>query len=213
MSQATPDSDVDRRLLAVVLTSALVALLGAYWASGKVRPTTSPGEALWLTNFALTSSTGRLVTREDLSNRFLVVNFVFTSCSLSCLDVSRNMARIQTLLAGQDDVRLVSFTVDPRSDTPSVLAKFGDRFGADTNRWLLLTGEKARVYGVIETSFLRRSDDPRWSGMPGGFMNADRIAVVDTRGQVRGFFDGMRSGTPVEVTNLIGQLRRHLHDS
>ena len=64
------------------------------------------------------------------------------------------MAQIQQLTTNQPDVRLVSLTVDPRDDTPAVLAKYGERFGADTNRWLLLTGDRTTLYGLIGASFL-----------------------------------------------------------
>jgi protein SCO1 len=193
-----------------MIVAALVGLVGGLWASKKLRPPSVADSPRYLIDFALTDRTGRTVTRAELTNQFLVVNFVFTSCSVSCLQVNRHMTQIQELVARQNDVRLVSFTVDPRTDTPSVLAKFARQFGADTNRWLLLTGEKAMVHSVIETSFLGRSTDPVWSAMPGGFMHADQIAVVDPRGQVRAFFDGMKSSTPHEVTNIIASLRREI---
>jgi hypothetical protein len=43
------------------------------------------------------------------------------------------------------------------SDTPPVLAKWGARFGADTNRWRLLTGEKTVLHGLIAKVFWRRT--------------------------------------------------------
>jgi protein SCO1 len=190
-----------------MIVAALVGVGGGLWASKRFSSASPPDSPRYLVDFTLTDRTGRTVTRAELTNQFLVVNFVFTSCSVSCLQVNRHMARIQQLAASQEDVRLVSFTVDPRTDTPSVLAKFANQFGADTNRWLLLTGDKAHLYSVIDTSFLRRSDPTQWNPMPGGFMHADCIAVVDPRGQVRAFFDGMKTGTPHEVTNLIAQLR------
>ena len=194
-----------------MIGAALVGSLGGFWASKTLRPPSVSDARRQLSDFVLTDRTGRPVTRAELTNQFLVVNFVFTSCSVSCLEVNRHMAQIQELVAGQNDVRLVSFTVDPRTDTPSVLAKFARQFGADTNRWLLLTGDKAVVYSVIETSFLNRSSDPLSSAMPGGFMHADRIAVVDPRGQVRAFFDGRKSSTPRDVTRTIASLRNEKH--
>jgi protein SCO1 len=196
--------------MAVMIIAALVGMAGGFWASKKLRPAAVSGSPRFLIDFTLTDRTGRSVTRAELTNQFLVVNFVATSCSVSCLQVNRHMARIQELVAGQSDVRLVSFTVDPRTDTPGVLAKFASQFGADTNRWLLLTGDKASLGAVVETSFLGRSADPAGSAMPGGFLHADQIAIVDPRGQVRAFFNGMKSGTPHDVTNTIASLRREM---
>src|SRR5580692_6362932 len=96
-----------------------------------------------LVDFSLTDSDGRLVTRADLDGKFVVVDFLLTSCNVTCPAVNRQMVQIQQLTTNQPDVRLVSITVDPRDDTPAVLQKYGQTFGADTNRWLFLTGEKA----------------------------------------------------------------------
>jgi cytochrome oxidase Cu insertion factor (SCO1/SenC/PrrC family) len=89
----------------------------------------------WL-DFSLTDRTGRNVARAELDGKFLVVDFLYTSCSLTCPVVNRCMAQIQQLTTNQPDVKLVSLTVDPRDDTVEALAKYGERFGADTNRWL-----------------------------------------------------------------------------
>jgi len=111
------------------------------------------------------------------------------------------------LVAGQDDVRLVSLTVDPRTDTPPVLAEFGIKFGADTNRWFLLTGDKDPLYELIETSFLQREPLTADNLMPGGFVGVERIALVDPAGNVRRYFDGMKKTTPKALVEVLNQLR------
>jgi len=75
------------------------------------------------------------------------------------------MAEIQQLTATNADVRLVSLTVDPRSDTPPVLAKWGARFGADTNRWCFLTGSKTVLHGLIAKSFLVQDNSDPFNSM------------------------------------------------
>lgn len=159
-----------------------------------------------LGDFRMTDSTGREVTSAELRNKLLVVNFVFTSCSVSCAQVNRQMAKVQSLVSGNDDVRLVSFTVDPGTDTPPVLAQFGAKFGADTNRWLMLTGDKQRIYELIEDSFLKRDPTLITSPMPGGFIGTDRIVVVDRAGRIRRYFDGFNQGTPAAIEQFLKQL-------
>ncbi|MGC3956621.1 MAG: SCO family protein [Verrucomicrobiota bacterium] len=117
------------------------------------------------------------------------------------------MAEVQRLTAGHDDVRLLSLTVDPRTDTPPVLAEFGGKFGADSNRWHLLTGDKKSIYELIETSFLKRDPQHQTSPMPGGFQDVDRIAVVDRSGNVRRYFDGMRNTTPATIVKFLDEIR------
>ena len=169
-----------------------------------------PDHPRHLVEFNLTDRSGSSVTQADLAGKFLVVNFVFTSCSLSCRAVNDRMEEIQGLVADASDVRLVSLTVDPRSDTPSVLAKFADGYHADTNRWLFLTGDKAELYRVIETSFIPKS--PELEGLiPGGFSSTDRIMLVDPEGDVWASFDGLRRNAASAVVAEIERRRKKNH--
>ena len=167
----------------------------------------APERTRRLENFSFTDRTGRSVTRGELAGKILAVSFLFTSCSLTCPEVTRGMAEIQRRTAGNDDVRLLSLTVDPRSDTAPVLAKWGERFGADTNRWFLLTGDKAELHRVIGTSFLATETNNPFNSMPGNFTGTERIAVVDQQGNVRVYFDGLRIETPGAVVAEIEKLR------
>jgi cytochrome oxidase Cu insertion factor (SCO1/SenC/PrrC family) len=194
--------------LAVALALAALAGLGGWFvAAAKTSRGFPPDRPRELADFSLTDRTGRTVTRAELAGKFLVVNFVFTGCSSTCLDVNRRMTEIQSLTDGQPDVKLVSLTVDPRSDTPAALAEFGNRFGAETNRWLLLTGEKPMLYGLIEQSFIPRDPNDPYNFMPGGFTHTERIAVVDNHGRLRAFFDGLKPETSQAVADEINQLR------
>jgi protein SCO1/2 len=167
----------------------------------------APDHSRQLINFSLTDRTGRIVTRTELDRKILVVDFLFTSCSLTCPAVNRCMAHIQQLTTNRPDVQLISLTVDPRHDTVPVLATYGERFGADTNRWLLLTGDKATLYGLIAASFLNQDLDDPFSYMPGNFSHTDRIAQVDARGNLHGFFDGLNDNTATAVVGEINRLR------
>ena len=190
----------------------LLVMFGVAWLVIKTSPAGgsegfAPQQERRLADFRLTDRTGREVTRADVAGKFLVVNFVFTSCSISCLLVNQQMADIQRLAAGQNDVQLLSLTVDPRTDTPPVLAQFAARFGADTNRWFFLTGDKPQLYGLIETSFLTREPLSQNLPMPGGFVGTERIALMDRTGRVRRYFDGMKLSTPAALMKLLGELR------
>jgi cytochrome oxidase Cu insertion factor (SCO1/SenC/PrrC family) len=167
-----------------------------------------PDRPRTLGDFVLTNTSGATITRADLRGKILVVSFLFTSCSLTCPEVTKHMAEIQRLTAGQRDVRLVSLTVDPRDDTVGVLAKYGARFGADPGRWQLLTGDKTVLYGLIAASFLSQDADDPFSYMPGNFSHTERLAVVDAHGRVSAYFDGMRNDVAAVVLAEIARLRQ-----
>ncbi len=208
---ATVRTPLDLKLFygfVVVLVAGMIALLVLWQPDGeRSSQLATPELVRQLDTFAFTDQTGQIVTHEVVANKFAVVNFIHTSCSISCLQVNHQMAEVQRLTDGQDDVRLLSFTVDPLTDTPSVLAEFGKKFGTDATRWSMLTGDKNDLYELIEGSFLKREPLARDNLMPGGFIDADRIAVVDRAGRVRKFFDGMRSETPAAIVRFIDELR------
>lgn len=160
-----------------------------------------------LVDFSLTERSGRTVGSADVRGKILVVNFVHTGCSISCGIVNQRMAEVQRLVVGQDDVQLLSLTVDPGTDTPPVLTKFARQFGADPERWLFLTGDRRSIYQLIETSFLSRDTGAGPAEMPGGFRKADHIALVDRDGQVRKLFPGMKLETPAAIMQAIAALR------
>lgn len=160
-----------------------------------------------LVNFTLTDRTDRTVTRSDLDGKILVVDFLFTSCSLTCPAVNGQMAKIQQLTTNDPNVRLVSLTVDPRDDTPDVLAQYGERFGAQTNRWLLLTGNRNMLYNLIGQSFLGQDSNDLYGYMPGNFAHTERIALMDSQGNLRGYFDGLNQNTATAVAEEITKLR------
>jgi cytochrome oxidase Cu insertion factor (SCO1/SenC/PrrC family) len=203
----------ERLFLGLVIGLVLLAGMGAWLLTYTLsrREQTHglpPDRARTLADFTLTNAAGGTVTRADLKGKVLVVSFLFTSCSLTCPEVTRHMAEIQRLTAAQPEVRLVSLTVDPRDDTVAVLAKYGERFGADPRRWLFLTGGKTELYDLIATSFLNQDLDDPFSYMPGNFSHTERLAVVDAHGRVTAYFDGLRDDVAAVVTAEIERLRK-----
>jgi protein SCO1/2 len=160
-----------------------------------------------LVDFQLTDSAGHTVSRANLDGKILVVDFLFTTCSLTCPVVNKQMAQIQDMTTNQSDVKLVSITVDPRDDTPSVLQKYGQGFGADTNRWLFLTGQKTELYNLIGKSFLAQDLNDPFGYMPGNFSHTERIAIMDSRGHLDGYFDGLNQNTASAVVAEISKIR------
>lgn len=97
--------------------------------------------------FQLTDSSGRTVTQADLAGKVVVVNFIYTRCPLPdiCPRLSANFAALQRRFRDRlgTEMVLLSVTVDPDYDTPTVLAEYARRWSADPRGWLFLTGNPA----------------------------------------------------------------------
>lgn len=94
---------------------------------------------------SLTDESGKAVRfRSDLMHgRTVAVNFIFTSCTTICTPMSGTFAKVETLL-GERDVRLISITLDPETDTPERLASWKKKFRGKSS-WTLLTGAKENI--------------------------------------------------------------------
>jgi cytochrome oxidase Cu insertion factor (SCO1/SenC/PrrC family) len=211
-------------VLPVALLLLALALAGGLFALVRARPSAGqPGSAvddvdLPVQDFSLTERSGRTVTRADLLGKVWVAGFVFTRCTGACPQVCATMARLQKETAGEPDVRLVNFSVDPRHDTPEVLRRYAERYQADPERWVFLTGDRDQVYGLIRTSFLLGVEETEGTARrPGNEVtHSSRLALVDRRGHVRGYFDGRQvddDGSPVDdVPRLVARIKSLLRE-
>jgi hypothetical protein len=61
----------------------------------------------------------------------VMLNFIFTTCTTICPVLSASFAQVQELLGERaDEVLMISVTIDPEYDTPAKLAEYSERFGA-----------------------------------------------------------------------------------
>jgi protein SCO1/2 len=159
-----------------------------------------------LASFSLTNQSGRAVTQADVQGDFLVMSFVFTTCSTTCPIISQRMEEIQQLTTNQPDVRLVTVTVDPEDDSAPVLAQYSQRFSADTQRWWFLTGADAAVHHLVG-SILPPDTNSAFAYLPANYAHSDRIALITPQGRVLEYFDGLSTRTPAAVVRRISALR------
>ncbi|HND31446.1 MAG TPA: SCO family protein [Myxococcota bacterium] len=167
-----------------------------------------PPERLFeVPDFQLTERSGAPVDRATLRDRVWVAGFVFTSCPGPCPMLSAQMATIQAHYAKDPDFRLVSFTVDPATDRPEVLRGYADRFGADPEKWLFLTGDPQTVQTVVVDGFKTMLERlPSVGGQPPNVMHSERFLLVDRKGWVRAILD------PKAETELFGTVDAVLHE-
>lgn len=113
-----------------------------------------------LPDFALTDQSGRPVRRADLQGKVWVASFIFTNCPDECPLMTAELAQLQSDLTSIPDLRFVSISVDPERDTPAILSQYADRFNADPERWLFLTGDKRAIYRLAREGFRVGIVDP-----------------------------------------------------
>ena len=95
-----------------------------------------------LNDFTFTDQDNKKFGLKDLKGSVWVADFMFTSCATVCPQLTKNMSDLQKEIKdkGYDDVKFVSFSVDPEIDTPQAMKDYAAKFNADFSTWHLLTG-------------------------------------------------------------------------
>jgi protein SCO1 len=95
----------------------------------------------------------------------------------------------------RDDVRLVTFTVDPERDQPKELQDYAKHFHADAGKWLFVTGSKEKIDRLMQDGFKVGKPLKRPEGQTEGdeLGHSTRLVVVDQQGHIRGYFEGLPS--------------------
>jgi protein SCO1/2 len=122
------------------------------------------------------------------SDKPVLVNFIFTTCTTICPVMSAGMSQFLTNLgAAHDGVRVISISIDPELDTVGALAAYAERYHAPAS-WRLLTGTAAaveaaqRAFGSYRGgknshapgTFVRASAEAPWIALD-GFSSAETL--------------------------------------
>ncbi len=142
-----------------------------------------------LSDFSFISHLGDTVDQRVIENKVVIADFFFTECPTICIDMSRNMARIQEEFMTIDSVFLLSHTVDPERDSVAKLYEYAQRYDVNPRRWLLLTGDKKALYDMARYSYLISATIPG-DGGPDDFIHDNHLVLVDREKRIRGFYDG-----------------------
>jgi cytochrome oxidase Cu insertion factor (SCO1/SenC/PrrC family) len=175
----------------LLLFFSLMALAFIFWLAQVVRlqPLHVLGQ---VADFTLTNQDNQVTTLADLTNRVWVADIIFTRCAGPCPRMTGQMKSLQDKLPVQSAAKLVTLTTDPDFDSPPILKRYGERFGADFNRWTFLTGSKAQIANLAADSLklsaqpvkpADRKDDADL------FIHTTIFVIVDKHARLRGFFE------------------------
>ena len=151
----------------------------------------APAKHRLLPDFSLVERSGKKITLADLRGKVWIADFIYTHCTDTCPLQTADMAKMQDQKwINDNEVKLVSISVDPERDTPRVLSRYAARFKADGKRWLFLTGSKEEIARLVEDGF-RLTVAPASSASHGSsiIIHRPRFILIDRQGQIRGYYD------------------------
>ena len=154
-------------------------------------------------DFTLVDENGANFNSSALNKRVWVADFIFTNCPGPCPRMSSQMHEVQEALGSDQDIRFVSFTVDPARDTPPVLAAYARHFEADPHKWFFLTGAMPDLNRMSRGVFMLGDVD-------GSLEHSTRFALMDKSSRIRGYY---LSSDADAIPHLIADAKRLLKEN
>ena len=140
---------------------------------------------------ALVDQADKPLSMQSLRGHRVALTFMYTRCPLPdfCPLMDKHFADVQAQIKKSPDladVQLVSVTLDPEFDTPTVLSQHAKMLGADPVRWHFATGSPdevlafAKRFGVIA--------EPGETAV--ALVHNLRTAVIDPQGRLVKAYSG-----------------------
>jgi len=184
-------------LLRPVLAVAVCLTLAGH-ANGASRSYQRSVESYSMPDVTLINQDGKKVRFKELveSNRPVVVDFIFGTCTTICPVLSATYTNLQTKL-GPDlkKIHLVSVSIDPENDTPQVMRDYLARYRAKPG-WDFLSGSRKDIDRVMNAfnsyfrnkmdhkplTFIRSPVDGKWTRIYGLISNVELMNELTKAG-------------------------------
>ncbi|HEX7365637.1 MAG TPA: SCO family protein [Pelobium sp.] len=148
-------------------------------------------------NFSFLNQDSVIINNDSLKNSVYVADFFFTSCPSICPVMSKNLLSVYKDFKGNQEVRFISYTIDPKHDTIPVLKKYADKLGVEGSQWSFLLGNRDSVYNLAKNGYMNYAAEN--ANIPGGVEHSGYFILVDKEKRIRGAYDGTNSE---QVENL-----------
>ncbi|MBK9402705.1 MAG: SCO family protein [Bacteroidetes bacterium] len=139
-------------------------------------------------DFSLYDTDSNLVTGKITDGKIYVVDFFFSTCKTICPKMSNQLMRVQHNFKKDDEVVILSFTVDPGNDTPARLKEYAAKHNAIPGKWYFLTGDKEQIYSLARNSYFLNALEG--SGGEDAFLHSEQFLLMDKEKRIRGIYDG-----------------------
>ena len=154
---------------------------------------------------SLTNQNNETVTLDNLRGSVWIADVIFTRCPLQCIRMTKRMREVQEALPG-DSPKFISVTADPEFDTPTVLKKYSQKYGADEARWIFLTGLRSEInrFVVVSLKLVAYEKKPEEREVPADlFLHSTKFVLIDRQGRIRGWFDGDNPASKPEILRAV----------
>lgn len=162
--------------------------------------------------FNLINQDGENITLADVKGKVFVAEYFFTTCMTICPKMTEQMTRVQAAFRNNENVKMLSFTVNPDYDDVDILKEYSEKYNALAGQWHFLTGTKEELYGLARKSFfvLKPAEAANLGDAGSDFIHTNNFVLVDRQLRIRGYYDGT---SPDEVSELIADIQLLLKEA
>ena len=158
--------------------------------------------------FSFIECSGKPFESKDLQGKVWIADFIFTRCGGPCPLMSSRMAQLQKALKSVQNIRFISFSVDPEHDSPQVLAEYAKRYDADKNRWFFLTGDRILLQKLARETFkltIEKNTEKTPGDDSNDILHSTYFILVDSQGRIRGYYN-LSEENPRPVNEMIQKI-------
>ncbi|WP_299243353.1 SCO family protein [uncultured Aquimarina sp.] len=156
--------------------------------------------------FKLVNQENKAIEHTDFSNKIQVVDFFFTSCPTICPVMTNNLAEVQTYFEDEEKLRIISFSIDSKNDTPEILKEYAAMHEVPTNKWSLLTGDQKQILQLAKDYKVRAFTEKSMEDESDNLLHDGTFVLIDTQRRIRGYYDGLDANDTNRLINDINVL-------
>ena len=142
-----------------------------------------------ISDFSFINQNNQIITNKEIEGKVHVANFMFTSCTSICPDMTGNMKLVEEAFFNDERVAVLSYSVTPWIDTPDKLLDYVKLNDIKTNNWHFLTGNKSDIYSLARESYFAE-ESIGFSKDSTDFLHTEYFILVDKNKRIRGVYNG-----------------------
>lgn len=157
--------------------------------------------------FSLTNQEGDLVTEKSFRDKIYVVDFFFTICPGICPKMTTNMMLLQDKFINDDEILLLSHSVNPEQDSVPVLKRYAEENGILSHKWHLVTGSQQEIYTLGRQDYFVE-EDLGLTKENDDFLHTENFVLIDKNRHIRGIYNGLNKAAINQLIADIGTLKK-----
>ena len=158
-----------------------------------------------ISDFSFINQNEKTITNREIEGKIHIANFMFTSCTSICPDMTGNMKLIEKAFSNDPRAVILSYSVTPWIDTPDKLADYVEFNDIKTNNWHFLTGSKSEIYSLARESYFAE-ETMGFSKDSTDFLHTEYFILVDRDKRIRGIYNGTLMLEALQVVEDISAL-------